>query len=63
MFSYYMTQRPAMPGTLPREGLTDVKELSPYVIIPSIGKGAYALITYDRKLTDREVDDYELTPL
>ena len=62
MYSYYMTQRPAMPGAMPREGLYSIEDLDPKEIIPEINDGAYALIIYTRKLTDQEVYDYELTP-
>lgn len=61
-FLYYMTQRPAMPGAMPKADLTDIRELDPAATIPEIGKGAYAVLTYSRPLTYQEIHDYELTP-
>lgn len=62
MEKYYMTQRPAMPGAMPKDGLDTIEDLDPRDVIPYIGKGAYALLYYTRPLTDKEVSDYELTP-
>ena len=61
-YSYYMTQRPAMPGAMPSKGLEQIEDRDPDDFIRYLGKGAYAVITYTRKLTDKEVSDYELTP-
>lgn len=58
-FCYYMTQRPAMPGAMPRRGLTHIEELDPAANTPGVGR-AYAKLTYDRQLTDSEISDYEL---
>ena len=62
MYRYYMTQRPAMPGAMPKKGLDMIEDRDPDDIIPNLGKGAYAVITYTRKLTEQEISDYELTP-
>lgn len=59
---YYMTQRPAQPGAQPKKGLTDIQAFDSRTFIPSIGREAYALLTYDRVLTAEEVRDYELVP-
>ncbi|MBP5731007.1 MAG: hypothetical protein J6X19_07365, partial [Clostridia bacterium] len=59
---YYMTQRPAGPGAQPREGLVNVEALNRSDVIPSIRKGAYARLTYDRELTAQEIIGFELTP-
>lgn len=61
-FLYYMTQRPAMPGAMPKADLTDICELDPAATIPEINRGAYAVLTYSRPLTYQEIHDYELTP-
>lgn len=61
-FLYYMTQRPAMPGAMPKANLTDICELDPTATIPEINRGAYAVLTYSRPLTYQEIHDYELTP-
>lgn len=61
-FLYYMTQRPTMPGAMPKADLTDICELDPTATIPEINRGAYAVLTYSRPLTYQEIHDYELTP-
>lgn len=61
MYSYYMTQRPPCPGAQPRNGLVNVHELDPDSDTPGIGR-AYAMLEYDRELTEDEVRNYELTP-
>ena len=62
MSKYYMTQRPPMPGAMPKIGLVDIQDLNPNDIIPEIGKGAYALLTYSQPLSGKDICDYELTP-
>ena len=62
MATYYVTQRPAGLGAVPKRGLVDVLALDPRVIIPKIGRGAYSKVTYNRELTREEVEQYELTP-
>ena len=62
LYRYYMTQRPFMPGAQPLEGLVDRKDLDPQDMIPEIGRGAWAVLTYSRNLTGKELHDYELTP-
>ena len=57
---YYCTQRPACPGAIPR-GVVEIEDMNPDVPIEEIGKGAWALIKYDRELTPEEVYGYELT--
>ena len=63
MYSYYMTQRPPMPGAMPTEGLEFIDENTQLRFINEIGREAYARLTYNRELTDKEITDYELVPL
>lgn len=62
MYRYFMTQRPPMPGAQPKLGLCSIEDLDKNVQISSLGKGAYAILTYSRPLTKKEMVDYELTP-
>lgn len=62
-YQYYMLYRPPMPGAMPRDGLYTITCLDPRDEIQAIGRGAWALLTYKRRLTDREVNQYELTPV
>ena len=48
-----------MPGAQPREGLLEMKEFEDRERAPY---RAWGMAVYDRKLTDAEVQDYELTP-
>ena len=57
---YYCTQRPAVPGAIPR-GVVGIMELDKANIIQEIGKGAYSIVVYDRELTRQEMHDFELT--
>ena len=58
-YVYYMTQRPPMPGAMPKEGLIEIEAREPWKRLPGVGR-AYAKLIYDRRLTDKEIEDYEL---
>ena len=58
-YSYYLTMRPACPGAQPSRGLKNIIDLNG-AYIPAIRHTAYALLEYDRTLTDKEVFQYEL---
>ena len=62
-YTYFMTQRPPMPGAMPKNGLSDIHEYDGQDYISEIGRKAYARLEYNRKLSDQEVRDYELVPL
>ena len=58
LYRYYCKYRPPMPGGIPREGLIYVHS---YDNVQSVdGVTAWGYVEYSRKLTEREVDDYEL---
>ena len=64
VYSYYMTQRPPQIGAMPKNGLQDILFLDEdenAVYVPEIGHHAYAILRYQRELTDKEISDYELT--
>lgn len=60
--SYYMTQRPPMPGAMPAMGLINVESFKGRKMVDEIGRPAYAKITYTRELSGADVADYELIP-
>lgn len=60
--NYYMTQRPPSLGTHPKAGLVCTLEYDGKQFIPKIGMKAWACLTYNRELTDKEVREYELVP-
>lgn len=59
MFRYYTTQRPPMPGCIPK-GAVDVVFLDDKPYIAEIGRNAWGYAVYDHKLPRREIEDYEL---
>lgn len=60
-YIYYMTQRPPMPGAMPSKGLETIDEYERPRYIPEIEHTAWAMLTYSRELTEKEVKGYELT--
>lgn len=58
VYRYYCRFRPPMPGAIPRQSLVRV---GIYDYKQSIGGvGAWGFAEYDRPLTAREIEDYEL---
>ena len=58
VYRYYCRFRPPMPGAVPREGLVHVGS---YDYPQSFnGIGAWGFAEYDRELTPKEINDYEL---
>lgn len=60
MHRYYLTQRPPGIGCQP-EGFIEVEWFVGRIFVPSIGREAWGYVEYDRKLTEKEITDYELT--
>lgn len=56
-YFYYCTQRPPIPGSVPKAGL--IGTLTSDKILR--GREVYAVVEYDRRLTADEISDYELT--
>lgn len=63
IYCYFMTQRPPMPGAMPKEGLDKIEEYDKKKFIHELGCTAYAKVYYNRELTKDEVKQYELEPL
>ena len=59
---YYSRMRPVMPGSYPREGVTNIHNFDDREFVQEINSEAWGYIEYDRELTEKEVADYELTP-
>lgn len=59
---YYTTQRPASPGAVPKDGLVETVWFQFKTHVVEIDKMAWGYVEYDRELSDKEVEDYELTP-
>ena len=62
MFRYYSAQRPVAPGTFPKDGCISVHNYDERQHVEAIGREAWGYIEYDRQLTGKEVESYELIP-
>ena len=54
MWIYGMKERPAGLGCQPKEGLVEILQGTVHI---------YNFLCYNRKLTEKEIADYELTPM
>lgn len=61
VFRYYCPARPPAPGAVPR-GAIRVEYSDDGYMVDEEGYShrAWGLVEYDRELTEREIDDYEL---
>lgn len=58
---YYATQRPIMPGAIPRRSdITDIVNFDRRTFCPEIGRMAWGYVEFTNPLTQKEIDDYEL---
>jgi len=62
MKTYYSTLRPVGPGTFPKDGMVGFDNYDRRTFIPAIGREAWATLAYDRELTRKEMEDYDLVP-
>ena len=60
MYRYFTTQRPPMIGCVPN-GMKAVVDFAEKVFVNSIGREAWGYVLYDKKLTEQQIADYELT--
>lgn len=60
-YSYLTLSRPPMPGGIPREGLIEQEGFDQRE--ERYGRWCWGIVVYDRPLTLREINDYELWPL
>lgn len=58
MFRYYLKHRPVGPGTVPK-GFTNYYNYSYKVYVVDVG-WVWAWVEYDRELSVKEVQDFEL---
>ena len=57
-YSYLTLSRPPMPGGIPRAGLVETQEFDQREA--RYGKMCWGIAVYDRPLTEKEIDEYEL---
>lgn len=61
-FIYAMTQRPPTPGAMPHDGLREIRSGS-REMSARMGHTVYGILLYDRRLSPKEISDYELTDI
>ena len=59
---YYSIHRPVGPGTFPKDGMIGFINYDRRTFIPEIGREAWATLAFDRELTRKEMESYELVP-
>lgn len=59
-YRYATLMRPAGPGAVPRQGWVDT--IDEEFTAPS-GHHAWSVVIYNRRLTEKEINDYELEEL
>ena len=59
VYRYYSILRPIGPGTFPKEGLIAFQNFNSRIPAREIDHMAWGFLAYDRKLTDKEVDNYD----
>ena len=59
-YKYYSILRPIGPGTYPKEGMREFQNFDARQYVNEIGKEAWGVLTYDRKLTESETSEYDL---
>lgn len=57
---YFSTQRPVMPGAYPKAVTQTIENFDSKVFCKEIGRAAWGYIVTVRKLTEKEMDEYEL---
>ena len=61
-YTYYLLRRPPSPGTHPIDGLADLVDFGERKYVDEIGRYAWGRLAYLRKLSDQEVDNWEMAP-
>lgn len=59
MNRYYLTERPPMPGTIPR-GCINIMDFGRKKYVQEIDREAWGWVEYEWKLTQEEISNYEL---
>lgn len=61
VFRYYTLYRPPSPGSVP-PGFVFQRTIDSRPYISEAGHTVWGIVDYDRRLTQKEIRDYELTP-
>ena len=60
-YIYYSTLRPVSIGTYPKEGMVSFHNFDKRTYCPDIEWEAWGYLEYDRELTKKEMESYDLT--
>jgi hypothetical protein len=59
-YKYWLTLRPAMPGTIPTDNLVWINNFDSRTYEEEVGREVWGYVEYSRRLPDRKVVNYEL---
>lgn len=59
---YYSVLRPVSIGTYPKDGAQEIHNFNDRIYIDSIGRDAWGYIVYDRELSKKEYESWDLLP-
>ena len=60
VYRYYSVLRPIGPGTFPKAGMIEFENFNSRIPVKEIDRMAWGYLDYDRRLSGREVDAYDL---
>ena len=60
MHRYYLTLRPAMPGTVPTKNLSEMNNYDKRQFDENAGRDVWGYVEYTEPLSNKEVWEYEL---
>lgn len=59
-YTYYSVLRPVSIGTYPKKGMVDFENFEKRKYIPAIQREAWGILYYNQKLTQDEMNSYDL---
>lgn len=59
-YRYWLTLRPAMPGTVPSRNLKKIENFDSRTYNEEAGREVWGYVEYSEPLTDKQIFDYEL---
>lgn len=59
-YRYWLTLRPAMPGTVPTKNLECIENFDSRAYSEEAGREVWGYVEYSELLTDKQVAEYEL---
>ena len=59
-YRYWLTSRPAMPGTIPTKNLDRIENFDNRRFVEESGREVWGYVDYTVPLSDKEIWEYEL---